>query len=329
MSSTTDGVLRALIEAGGESLSGEKLAELLGVSRAAVWKSVKALEAEGYEISGQRGRGYSILSGPEVLRAGAISARLTTSLMGCEVRHFQEVDSTNRQCSRWGEEGAPEGALVVADHQLSGRGRLGRSWHDDLGESLMMSLLLRPKVELSRAPLLTFVAAVALAETLANWVDEKRLEIKWPNDLLIGGRKISGILLESRIEATRLDFVVLGMGVNVRGSTDNFPDEIKASATTLEAEGGEGVSRLELLAGFLERFEELYLSFCNEGFGPIKERWDRWFKMVGEEVRVTGGGNVITGVVRELSGAGALILENEGELLPVHAGELSRLTTRL
>ncbi|PLX39999.1 MAG: biotin--[acetyl-CoA-carboxylase] ligase [Deltaproteobacteria bacterium] len=328
MSSTTDGVLRALIEAAGEPLSGEKLAELLGVSRAAVWKSVKALEAEGYEITGQRGKGYSILSGPEVLRAGVISAKLKTSILGCEVRHFDELDSTNRECSRWGEEGAPEGALVVADHQLSGRGRLGRSWHDDLGESLMMSLLLRPKVELSRAPLLTFVAAVALAETLSTWLDEQKVEIKWPNDLLVDGRKISGILLESRIEASRLDFVVLGMGVNVKGSLDGFPSELKQSATTLEREGASGVSRLELLAGFLERLEGLYLSFTKDGFGPVKARWDRWFKMVGEEVRVTGGDNVITGVVRELSSDGALILENKGDLLPVHAGELSRLTTR-
>jgi BirA family biotin operon repressor/biotin-[acetyl-CoA-carboxylase] ligase len=324
-----DGVLEALLRAGGGAVSGQRLADALGVTRAAVWKGVSALRDMGYAVESLPGRGYRLAEGRGEPTPGEVGARLATRRMGRVLRHLPQTDSTNREAARWAEEGAPEGALVVADFQTAGRGRLGRSWHGRPGESLLLSLVLRPRVPAARAPLVTFVAASALADAVSGWVDPGRIEIKWPNDVLIDGRKTAGILLEGRTEGGGVGYVVLGVGVNVTGDTAGMPEEIRGTAAVLASAARRAPDRLELLCRFLEALEELYDRFVSEGFEAVRPRWDRWFRMAGREVRVSGGGRMREGRVLGLADDGALELATAaGGIERIHAGDIEWSTTK-
>jgi len=324
-----DGVLESLLRARGEPLSGQRLAEEHGVTRAAVWKGVETLRRRGYEVESLPGRGYRLAAGRGEVSAGEIAARLATRRLGKTLRHLAETASTNRDALAWADEGAPEGALVVADRQTAGRGRLGRAWHGEPGESLLMSLVLRPPVAAAQAPLLTFVAAAALAEALGRWIDPALIEIKWPNDLLVEGRKVAGILLEARTEGARAGCVVVGLGVNVAGDPARFPPEIRETAGIVGRFAPSAPEGLDVLCGFLEAFEELYERFLAEGFAAIRPRWDRWFAMAGREVTVHGGKAPLRGRVAGLGDDGALVLEApDGTRHRIHAGDVSQATTK-
>lgn len=324
-----DEILRRLLEAEGAPLSGQSLAGRLGVTRAAVWKGVEALRGKGYPIESHPARGYRLAPGPRGVRAGEIAARLTTDVLGRPARHLARVDSTNREAERWARDGAPEGALVVADGQTAGRGRLGRSWLDLPGRSLLGSVLLRPPLPAAAAPLLTYVAALSLAEALASWIPADRLEIKWPNDVLVSGRKVAGILLEMRAEAHAVEHVILGVGVNVGGGRPDLPDDLRDLATTVAAEAPQPPDRLDVLCRFLEVFEGAYRTFLEEGFPALRGRWDAWFRAAGRPVRIRAAGTVREGLARGLDEAGALLLEAaDGSVSRVYAGDLELATTR-
>lgn len=326
-----DEILRRLLDAGGKPLSGQKLAQALGVTRAAVWKAVETLRDQGYGISSENTRGYALASSLGGLRPGEVAARLRTQRLGRAVRHFARLDSTNREADRWAQQGAPEGALVVAEEQDAGRGRLGRSWFGVAGKSLLFSLVLRPSVRPADAPLLTFVASLALAETVEAWVPAPSIAIKWPNDVLLDGRKTAGILLELRVEGQRVEHVVLGVGVNVAGGTDSFPDELQQTAVSVAQASREGEpDRLGLLCRFLERFEESYDTFSRGGFAPLAPRWNQWFRMAGQSVTVHTPQGDLAGVARALGERGALVLEqHDGTLAEIYAGDVAFATTRI
>ncbi len=325
-----DRVLRTLLEAGEEPVSGETLAAQHGVTRAAVWKVVKSLRSEGFLIESVATRGYRLTEAPETLHPGQVQARISTTKMGRVMRHLKVVDSTNREAMRWADEGAPEGALVTADTQSVGRGRLGRSWHDSPGDALLASLVLRSAVELSQAPKITFVIALALAQALSRWVDEELIEIKWPNDLLLGGKKVAGILLESKTEGARVDHVIVGFGVNVRGSADTMPEEFRAASTTVaQNSDGDGPSVPAFLCEVLDRFEGLYDRFLADGFEALTAEWDRWFRMAGRHVEISYGGELAAGEVMGMDPGGALLLRSvDGEINRVYAGDVAFATTR-
>lgn len=325
-----DEILRRLLEAEGEPLSGQSLAHRLGVTRAAVWKGVEALRRQGYPIQSQPARGYRLSPGPRGVRVGEISARLRTETLGRPARHLARVDSTNREAERWAREGAPEGALVVADLQEAGRGRLGRTWHGLPGQSLLASLLLRPPISPAEAPLLTYAAALALAEALAEWVATDSLEIKWPNDVLVGGRKVAGILLEMRGDAQAVEHVILGVGVNVGGRPEDLPEDVRGRATTVAAGARKAPDRLDVLCGFLEAFEDAYHAFLAGGFEALRPRWNAWFRMTGRTVRIQTPAGVREGVARGLGPNGALLLEGPGgATTEIYAGDLELATTRV
>ncbi|TAL18452.1 biotin--[acetyl-CoA-carboxylase] ligase [bacterium] len=329
MATLVDSVLKALIEAGGEPVSGQELAASLGVTRAAVWKSVTALREEGYVVESVHGLGYRLAGGKGTLRPGELSALLGTKTFGRHHRHYAATNSTSRRAAEWAEGGAPEGALVTADSQSAGRGRLGRQWFGEPGESLAMTVILRPEVELSLAPLLTFVAAISLAETLLGWVEGEAVEVKWPNDVLLGGRKVAGILLESRVEGVRIDYLSLGVGVNVLGTPARFPEEFRESAATLEEfSKADCPAPVEVLSAYLQRLEGDYFLFSSEGFGPFRERWGRLFRMAGREVTVVSRGGELRGKVLGLAEDGALELETGGGIKRILAGDVSFSTTR-
>jgi BirA family biotin operon repressor/biotin-[acetyl-CoA-carboxylase] ligase len=295
-----------------------------------VWKGVEALRRHGYPIQSQPARGYRLAPGPRGVRLGEIAARLRTETLGRPARHLERVDSTNRELERWARDGAPEGALVVADFQEAGRGRLGRTWQSLPGKSLLASLLLRPAIPPAEAPLLTYAAALSLAEALADWVPAESLEIKWPNDVLVGGRKVAGILLEMRGDAQAVEHVILGVGVNVEGRAEDLPQDVRDRSTTVAACARRPADRLSVLCRFLETFEDAYRAFLAGGFEVLRPRWNAWFRMAGESVRVQTPGGVREGVALGLGPGGALVLgAADGTTASIYAGDLDMATTRV
>lgn len=329
-STLTDEILRRLVEAGGEPVSGQRLAARMGVTRAAVWKGVESLRGQGYRVESLPARGYRLTQRGSGVRPGELAAALQTRHLGRPVRHCAVVDSTNREAERWAAEGAPEGALILAEEQSAGRGRLGRTWVDVPGRSLLFSLLLRPPLPAAQTPPLTFAAGIALAEALARWVPAEALELKWPNDVLLGGRKTAGILLEMRAEGSRAEHVVLGVGVNVEGEAADFPAEVRALCTTVWSWAPARPRRLEVLCAFLEAFESAYDDFLAGGLDGLLPRWNRWFRLRGEPIRIHTGRGLVQGRALGLGPTGSLRVDPGDGSPPVEvlAGDVERSTTR-
>ncbi|MGH0028989.1 MAG: biotin--[acetyl-CoA-carboxylase] ligase [Myxococcota bacterium] len=279
-------VLESLRRAGGESRSGEALSAEQGVSRAQVWKHVQALRASGYTIEAEAGDGYRLVGVPDRLYAEEIQAGLRTQWLAHDVHYFEETDSTNRVALELAQSGAAHGTTVVADAQTAGRGRLGRRFHSPPGTNLYTSIVLRPRVDTAEAPAWILASAVAVAETLAGWADPSEVEIKWPNDVLLGGRKSCGILMELGAEATRVAYLVLGIGVNLNVDRESFPDEFRATATSLSSHLGRAVERVSFARRLYENLEPILDTCAREGFDGVLPRFQSRFRMTGRTVRV-------------------------------------------
>lgn len=330
-SALPDAVLERLCGAAGQALSGQALAHHLGVTRAAIWKGIEHLRRAGYPVESLHGQGYRLATCPGGVRPGELAGVLSTHTLGRALRHLETVDSTNREAERWALNGAPHGALVVAEHQSAGRGRLGRTWCDRPGESLLFSVVLRPPTPAGGAPLFTFVAAVALAETCVSWVAIEQVAIKWPNDVLLGGRKVAGILLELRAAGQEIEHLVLGVGINVGGDAGDLPPTVGAGVTTLaEAAGGGPVpTRLAVLCRVLERLEAGYDAFCAAGPSPVVECWNRWFRMAGKPIVVHTPAGRVVGTALGLGPAGQLrVADHGGTVREVFAGDVDHSSTR-
>jgi BirA family biotin operon repressor/biotin-[acetyl-CoA-carboxylase] ligase len=270
----TDQTLLSLLEAKpGEFVSGTEISRALNVSRTAIWKQIRKLEAEGYQIEAIPRRGYRLAGRPSRLSLAALLARLSTETFGRNLKLFDVVGSTQDELRKLAEEGAPEGTLVIAEQQTQGRGRLGRSWLSPAGKGVWMSLLLRPEIPLPLAPQLTLLAAVALCRGIVRVVPLP-IGIKWPNDLLVEGKKISGILLESAAEDDRLKYVVIGIGISANLEADDYPEQLQHRAASLKMLSGQAIDRTELIASVLEQFEQLYKLYCDQGFVPIRSLWE-------------------------------------------------------
>lgn len=323
-------VLAALRASGQDALSGEALSAQLGVSRAQVWKHVGALRKRGYEIEGERGDGYRLRGVPDRLYPEEIERGLATRWLARSIDHHEETDSTNRVAFEHGRGGAPAGLTVIAEHQSAGRGRLGRSFYSPPHQNLYASIVLRPAGSIADAPTLILGAAVAVAETVAETLsDPGAVEIKWPNDVLIEGRKTSGILMESSAEGARIAFAVLGIGVNLNVDRETFPDAFRALATSLASELGRPVDRIAFARRLFENLEHQLDHHAAGGFDAIRPRFETFFRMTGRRVGVEEiGGTRIDGVVRGIAADGALELELEegprsGERVRVLAGDVT------
>ena len=281
-------VYELLSECAGEYLSGEALSERLGVSRAAVWKTISALRREGYEIEAVRGRGYRLLRAPDRLTQETIRARLgEVSRVGRELRCFESIDSTNSYLKRVASELAPDGTVAVADEQTGGRGRRGRSFLSPSGRGIYLSALLRPELPPDRLMTLTGFAAVAVCNAVERTA-RVRPQIKWTNDLVLGGRKLCGILTELGIEGETgtLDYVVLGIGVNVLHESGDFPEELSSIATSLWMETGQRVERAALTAAMIEELDRLYSSILAGDTRAYLDAYRRDCLTIGKEVQL-------------------------------------------
>lgn len=317
--------LLELLEAeAGAYVSGEDISRRLNVSRTAVWKQVRKLEAQGYTIDAVPRLGYRLTGRPSRITALELLPKLNTRSFGRQLRIMDVVPSTQDELRKLAEEGAPEGTLVIAEQQTSGRGRMGRAWVSPSGKGVWMSLLLRPLVPLPLTPQLTLLAAVALSRAIARVVPSLSIGIKWPNDLLVDGKKISGILLESAAEDERLRYVVVGLGVSVNLEPDDYPEELLERAVSLKmANGGKAIDRAELIAVILEEFERLYDLFAERGFAPIRALWEAHSITLNHTVRLTTPTGTLIGVPRSLDEMGGLRVElPDGTFQTVYSADI-------
>jgi BirA family biotin operon repressor/biotin-[acetyl-CoA-carboxylase] ligase len=308
---------------GGGWVSGEELARAWGVSRAAVAKQVTALRRQGFTVEAGTRRGYRLVAEPDRLLPSLIEPLLPTTRFGRALQCLERAGSTNDEAAAWARAGAPEGAVVLAEQQERGRGRLGRDWHSPPGENLYLSVVLRPPRPPHELPPLTLAAGVAVWDLCAARGFEP--ELKWPNDVLLGGKKVAGVLTEMSAEAERVLHVILGVGLNVNGTT--FPAPLRARATSLRLAAGPGappVPRAALLAELLWRLEARYDEFVQGGpaavIAAFRERWGG----AGRPVRVQTGAELVRGVARDVDEAGALLVERGGALVRVLSGEVLR-----
>lgn len=292
------------------------------VTRTAVWKRVRGLRDLGYEIEGLRRSGYRLVRAPDLLTPAEVKPLLRTRWLGRKIHYFHTVDSTNSKAYELGLQGAEEGEVVLAESQTGGRGRLGRQWFSPPLVNLYLSIILRPMIPPQKASLLTLMAAVATGEAIQKYSGLHPL-IKWPNDILLRGRKVAGLLNEIRSEMDRIHFVVLGIGVNLNMERRRFSREIRGVATSLKEEMGEAVSRKAFLRCLLEEVERWYETFLREGGDAILEVWREKAGIQGRRVNITSFGERLIGVAVDVDSDGALILETEdGKRKRILAGDV-------
>jgi len=311
MSSSRDRILELFRQAPDQFVSGEQICRALGVSRTAVWKQIGQLRELGYQVEAVRSRGYRLLSPPDRLLPAEVSAGLKTRIIGREVIYFETTDSTNLQARRLAEDGAVEGTVVIADQQTSGRGRLGRFWLSPPGVNLYLSVILRPTFAPQDATSMTFLSAVAVAEAIAA-SGPFTPQLKWPNDVLLDGRKVAGLLNEMNAETERVHYLVLGIGVNLNMQKADFPDDLRTPATSLREAGAAEVSRRDFTQTLLRQLDRLYALYHREGFAPIRAAWEAHCHMVGRWIEVDCTSRKLIGTCRGIDAGGALLLDTGG-----------------
>jgi BirA family biotin operon repressor/biotin-[acetyl-CoA-carboxylase] ligase len=303
-------------------VSGERISAELGVSRTAVWKHVRNLRQAGYQIEAVPSRGYQLLQSPDTLMPEAIQADLECQLVGSRVRCFDETDSTNVQACRFGDEGEGDGLVVVADRQVSGKGRMGRQWESPGGVNLYASVLLRPPILPFEAPKLTFLSAVAVCRAIKKCTCLQPT-VKWPNDVLLNGAKVAGLLNEMSSETDQVNYVVLGIGVNLNMRSEQFPADLRYPATSLAIVSGHPVSRLEFTRTLLQEIDALYQLYLEQGSEPILSAWTELCDLTGKSVHVDCNEVQLEGIMIGLAEDGALLVRTEtGKIENVYAGDV-------
>ena len=316
-------VLAFLAEAGDEFISGEAISGKLGLTRAAVWKHVEALRAHGYRIDAVPARGYRLAGVPDRLTGLELRPLLNTHDLGQVLHAYEELGSTSDRARELAEEGAGHGEVVIAEAQTAGRGRRGRTWVSPPRRNLYFSVVLRPELPPARAPELTLVASVALCDALRQ--AGVQAEIKWPNDLLVRGRKVAGILLELAAEPDRVQWVVIGVGVNVNARAEDFPEELRGEATSVLLERGQPAPRALLAAACLTALEAWVDTHAEQGFGPIREAWRQRSCTLGREVTVRSDGRDLAGTAEDIDEQGALLVRTPTGLERVLVGDVQLL----
>lgn len=303
-------------------VSGQELCELFGVTRTAIWKGMKQLKEEGYEIEAVPNRGYRLTACPDTVSQAELASRLQTRWAGRKTIYLETVDSTNNYARKLAEDGASHGTLVVADFQSGGKGRRGRTWVMPPGAAIAMSIVIRPQIRPERVSMLTLVTGLAAAGAVRE-VTGLEAEIKWPNDLVIGGKKLSGTLTELSTDLDGVNYVVIGTGINA--NVAGFPDEIKDIATSLQLELGKPVDRAAVICACMEKFEAYYDRFMEKtDMSLLMEDYQTLLANMDREVRVLEPGNEYSGIARGIDRYGQLLVERaDGRVEKVYAGEVS------
>lgn len=312
----------ALLRESDKFVSGQELCSRFGVSRTAVWKVINQLKKEGYRIEAVQNKGYHMVSSPDLLSKYELESRLNTEWLGREIVYKEVTSSTNADVRRMAEDGAKNGLLVVADGQTLGKGRRGREWESPKGKNLYFSMLLKPNFSPDKASMVTLVAAYSVAAVIREntGLDAK---IKWPNDIVVGKKKVCGILTEMSMERDYIHHIVVGIGINV--NEEEFPSELEGMATSLKNEKGSIVSRANLLSDILLQFETDYATFLEaESLKPFVDEYNKMLVNKGSLVKVLDPKGEFSGIAGGIGEDGMLIVFKEnGQIEKVYAGEVS------
>lgn len=319
-------ILKLLRETDGY-ISGQQISEQFGVSRTAVWKVIRQLQEDGYQVEAVRNKGYHIVDSPDVMTREELTSLMKTRWAGRNILYYDVTDSTNQRIKQAGDEGMSHGTLAVADRQTAGRGRRGRSWESPAGSSIYMSILLRPDIAPNKASMLTLVTALSVAEGIRKCMgsgeDIPELRIKWPNDIIINGKKLVGILTEMSAQIDYINHVTVGVGINV--NMTEFPEEIADTATSLRLECGHTVKRAPLIAAVMERLEENYEIFLEtEDLSGLLERYSTLLINRDRDVLIIGQKEKYQAHAIGIDNTGELIVRREdGTQEKIYAGEVS------
>lgn len=317
-------ILHALRQADDGSVSGMELSQRLRISRAAVWARIEELRHLGYEIQASPHHGYRLVSSPNLLHADDLLARLgTTRIVGREIQVFQATTSTNDVVDKLARDGVREGAIVFSESQSKGRGRLGRSWCSAPGRGIWMSVLLRPRLTPQSVTQLTIAAATALIRAIRRQTG-LMADVKWPNDILVNGLKVAGILTELSAELDHVKYVVLGIGVNANQEIADFPSELRAVATSLKLSAGRKINRPELAAQILRDLDYDYDRVLTGRFDAVALEWENRCSTLGRHVSIRVGDRLVQGQAETLDNAGALLVRTEhGHLERIIGGDVT------
>ncbi|WP_196594566.1 biotin--[acetyl-CoA-carboxylase] ligase [Pectinatus sottacetonis] len=316
-------ILTILHKAKGKYVSGTYLANKLSVSRTAIWKHICILKNDGYNIDSKSKNGYRIIDSPDLLTPGEINAVLTTKTFGRTIKYYKKIDSTNNEAKKIAlDEKAPEGTIVISESQGDGRGRLSRGWYSPAQKGIWFSIILRPDFLPQEAPKCTLMAAVAIAKAIYT-ITGLKVGIKWPNDILYDGKKLVGILTEMNAEMDRINYIVIGMGINVNILSQDMPEEVKDIATSLMQITGKKISRLALLQQLLVELENLYTTIKKHGFSPIIQDWKKYSITLGKNIKVISVNETFYGKAVDIDNFGALLVDTGEKIERVLAGDVS------
>lgn len=302
-------------------ISGQNISEECGVSRTSIWKYINSLKEDGYVIESVSRNGYKLISCPDLLTYEEVKDVLTTKYIGNEIIHFNSIDSTNTYAKEIAMDKA-EGAVVTAEQQTSGKGRLGRNWISLPQKGIYFSIILKPNLEPSKVAKLTLIGAAAVNSALKDMnIDSK---IKWPNDIVIDGKKLCGILTEMSCELNIINYIVIGIGINANLDEDDFTDDLKNTATSLKIILGENIQRNKLLALVLNHFEKLYDSFKeNLDLKETIEICRKDSALIGKEIQIIKDGNIKLGKAIDISDEGELLVQFRDGIENIYSGEVS------
>jgi len=301
-------------------VSGEKLAKNLNVSRTSIWKQIKTLKELGYSIESIKNKGYRLISRPDTPISEEITFGLDTKIIGKEFHYFKSLPSTNVFCKKLVKDGTPEGTVVVADVQTSGRGRKDRSWLSPEG-GLWFSVVLYPHIPPHHGMFVTMASSVAIVQGIREVTGISTM-IKWPNDLLLNGKKVCGILTELDAEMDRINYTVVGIGINVNNSIN---EELQKTAISIIQKSRSKISRVKLLRSILKYLDVNYRKLISSNFGYIKKLWFSYSNIVGKRIRVRSEKTVIDGLVLDIDDSGCIILDTVNGITKIVSGDVEYL----
>ncbi|WP_018249535.1 biotin--[acetyl-CoA-carboxylase] ligase [Orenia marismortui] len=312
-------VLDLLYQAEGNYLSGEELSNKLGVSRTTIWKYIKYLREAGYHIDSSSKIGYRLITPADNLLPEEIKRNLNTDVIGQKIIYYKEIESTNDAAKKLAQSGLKEGTIVVSEEQKKGKGRLGKEFCSPLG-GIWISCILRPDIKPTLATRATYIASLAIVKTI-NKLSDVDAKIKWPNDILVGDKKVSGILTEMGAELDRVDYLVVGMGINLNFPLDSFDKSLHNKVTTIYHETSKKISRVKFVQVLLEEIEVIYQKLND--FEDILEEWKEYSYTIGKQVQVESSKEKVSGTAIDIASDGALIVKVGNEIRKFYSGEVS------
>lgn len=316
-------ILKALKENPDKFLSGEMLSKELGITRAAIWKHINSLKAEGYEIDSVSKKGYKLIDVPDLLTKDEILPRLNTKYIGKTYVYYSKIDSTNKKAKELATDGFEEGTIVISEEQSLGRGRLGRVWYSPKGKGIWVSIILKPDIPTMMAPRITLIGAAAVHSALEEFGIKS--EIKWPNDIILNNKKVCGILTEMSGEMEKLNYIVMGIGINVNTEENELENELNKIATSLKIECKKEICRKQLLCSLLNHFEGFYDDFKKHGtLENVISICKKNSILIGKEVKIISYGKEVAAKVIDIEDDGELIVKyDDGTVGKVLSGEVS------